>query len=200
MQCASLDTLVSLVFLLYLSVDIQTNRNTKCKQVELGDQLVHPWILCQQPGLPSACVVVARPQSNGRSCLPVHCPLVSDKPMTARMAAVRISRDGGISSTWWKVVGRGFGWNAATNWNSGKGHNWRVLKANPYSIFFIFLHFIFLFSHSNIQRGKRDIIKKVPNKMLFKDTAKSQNLLESNVLSNNVTTYNSNFHFKWKLL
>ena len=74
--------------------------------------------------------------------------IVSDKPMTARMAEVKISCDAGISRSGAGKGGR-FGCNA-TNWNSGKGH-WKQ-ASHPFSFILIFCSFS---PYSNIQRQDR---------------------------------------------
>ena len=66
--------------------------------------------------------------------------IVSDKPMTARMAEVKISCDAGISRSGAGKGGR-FGCNA-TNWNSGKGH-WKQASLPP---FFIYSYIFFILS------------------------------------------------------
>ena len=66
--------------------------------------------------------------------------LVSDKPMTARMAEVKIGCDAGISRSGAGKGGR-FGCNA-TNWNSGKGH-WKQASLPP---FFIYSYIFFILS------------------------------------------------------
>ena len=81
--------------------------------------------------------------------------IVSDKPMTARMAEVKISCDAGISRSGAGKGGR-FGCNA-TNWNSGKGH-WQAKRSKALALFHIF-PFYLLFLTNQISRPKQNTFK-----------------------------------------
>ena len=71
--------------------------------------------------------------------------IVSDKPMTARMAEVKIGCDAGISRSGAGKGGR-FGCNA-TNWNSGKGH-WKQASLPPFFIYSYILFILAIFKYS----------------------------------------------------
>ena len=79
--------------------------------------------------------------------------IVSDKPMTARMAEVKISCDAGISRSGAGKGGR-FGCNA-TNWNSGKGH-WKQASLPPFFIYSYILFILSIFKYPETGQRQRE--------------------------------------------